>query len=67
MKARPLFRKDEVPTRSDDYVVSVGKTTAPILGLGDALVVDQYTLHRTQAGDFADALRISCEFRFARQ
>lgn len=66
MRQRPLFRKDEVPIRSTDYVASIGKIVAPVLGLGDALVVDQYTLHRTQAGDFADALRISCEFRYGR-
>jgi phytanoyl-CoA dioxygenase PhyH len=41
-----------------------GKPFAPKLNPGDALVFDQFTLHRTQRNGAADIIRTSCEFRF---
>jgi hypothetical protein len=51
--------------RDDAFVSSIGgHTSAPILNVGDALVFDQYTLHRTQHVDGSDIVRTACEFRF---
>ena len=41
-----------------------GKPFAPKLNPGDALVFDQFTLHRTQRTGASDMTRTSCEFRF---
>jgi hypothetical protein len=50
--------------RDDPFVSTIGKPITPILGLGDALVFDQYTLHRTQPVESDDIVRTACEFRF---
>lgn len=63
MKTRPLLASAEA-SRDDAFVASIGKAYAPKLDLGDALACDQYTLHRTQAGDFSNVTRTACEFRF---
>jgi hypothetical protein len=35
--------------------------------LGDALIFDQFVLHRTQAVGAKDTVRKACEFRFVRR
>jgi hypothetical protein len=52
--------------RSDDWVRSTvpGRTWTPTAVPGDAILFDQFTLHRTQIADFADPSRSSCELRF---
>jgi Phytanoyl-CoA dioxygenase (PhyH) len=52
--------------RSDDWVRSTvpGRTWTPAAAPGDAILFDQFTLHRTQIADFTDPSRLSCELRF---
>jgi hypothetical protein len=52
--------------RSDEWVRSTvpGRTWTPAAAPGDAILFDQFTLHRTQVADFADPSRLSCELRF---
>jgi len=52
--------------RSEDWVRTTipGRTWTPAAAPGDAILFDQFTLHRTQIADFADASRLSCELRF---
>jgi hypothetical protein len=52
--------------RSDEWVRSTvpGGTWTPAAAPGDAILFDQFTLHRTQIADFADPSRLSCELRF---
>jgi hypothetical protein len=52
--------------RSDEWVRRTvpGRRWTPTALPGDAILFDQFTLHRTQIGDFADPSRTSCEFRF---
>ncbi len=52
------------PWRDEEFVASVGAPVAPILNPGDALVFDQFTLHRTQVIGRLDFVRTACEFRF---
>lgn len=47
-------------------VATFGKPWTPQLDAGDALVFDQFTLHRTQPIGTPDMIRTSCEFRFYR-
>jgi len=53
--------------RDDDFVGTIGKAAAPQLEPGDALVFDQFTLHRTQNVGAKDIVRTACEFRFVRR
>lgn len=46
------------------YVATFGPSIAPKLAPGDALVFDQYTLHRTQDVPDGAFTRTACEFRF---
>jgi hypothetical protein len=52
--------------RSDEWVRNTvpGQTWTPTAVPGDAILFEQFTLHRTQVADFADPSRTSCEFRF---
>lgn len=50
--------------RDDGFVASIGPSATPELDPGDALVFDQFTLHRTQCVNSARTIRRSCEFRF---
>lgn len=51
--------------RDTDWVQSLQKPTwAPSISLGDAVIFDQYTLHRTAKISGSSEERASCEFRF---
>jgi len=50
--------------RDDQFVTSIGTSSTPELDPGDALVFDQFTLHRTQCVSSPKTIRSSCEFRF---
>lgn len=65
MRALPPVGDEEV-WRDDNLVDSFGPSLVPQLNPGDALVFDQYTLHRTQLVGDADMIRDACEFRFTR-
>lgn len=67
MRGVPLLSAAEA-YRDDAFVAAHGwQTFAPRLNVGDALLFDQYTLHRTQNVPGADIVRTACEFRFARR
>ena len=51
--------------REDDFVAKIGQASTPTLEPGDALIFDQYLLHRTQRVGFDGAIRTAGEFRFA--
>jgi Phytanoyl-CoA dioxygenase (PhyH) len=54
--------------RDDDFVAGIGGVaSSPILDPGDALIFDQYTLHRTQRVSGQDIVRTACEFRFVKR
>jgi len=53
--------------RDDAFVSAAGESSSPQLQLGDALIFDQFLLHRTQNAGSSDAVRTSCEFRFVRR
>jgi hypothetical protein len=52
--------------RDDAFVGTIGAPSTPQLAVGDALIFDQFVLHRTQDAGSADAVRTACEFRFVR-
>ena len=54
-------------SRDDAFVGALGPSSIPQLELGDALIFDQFVLHRTQNVGAADAVRTACEFRFVRR
>jgi hypothetical protein len=54
-------------SRDDAFVGALGPSSIPQLELGDALIFDQFVLHRTQNVGAEDALRMACEFRFVRR
>ena len=54
-------------SRDDAFVSALGPSSIPQLELGDALIFDQFVLHRTQNVGAEDALRMACEFRFVRR
>lgn len=53
--------------RDDAFVTNIGKPLTPKLQLGDALIFDQFLLHRTQCTGSATTVRTACEFRFVRR
>ena len=59
-KLRASVKQKDAPA----LVASLGKPWSPRLGLGDALVFDQFIYHRSQIVD--GGIRTSCEFRFYR-
>jgi hypothetical protein len=54
-------------SRDGAFVGALGPSSVPQLELGDALIFDQFLLHRTQNVGAEDALRMACEFRFVRR
>jgi ectoine hydroxylase-related dioxygenase (phytanoyl-CoA dioxygenase family) len=54
-------------SRDDAFVGGIGDPVTPQLELGDALIFDQFVLHRTQNVGSMDAVRTACEFRFVRR
>jgi Phytanoyl-CoA dioxygenase (PhyH) len=54
-------------SRDDAFVQDIGDAVIPQMQLGDALIFDQFVLHRTQNVGAADAVRTACEFRFVRR
>lgn len=65
MRKVPLLTgKDKY--RDDAFVGTIGMPETPRLAIGDALIFDQFVLHRTQQAGSADAVRTACEFRFVR-
>jgi hypothetical protein len=63
MRKIPLLTGSE-RYRDDAFVSAIGRPYTPILRPGNALVFDQYTLHRTQQIGSAQSVRTACEFRF---
>ena len=65
MRSVPLLTgKDKY--RDDAFVGTIGAPSTPQLAIGDALIFDQFVLHRTQQAGSAHAVRTACEFRFVR-
>jgi Phytanoyl-CoA dioxygenase (PhyH) len=65
MRKVPLMTgKDKY--RDDSFVDTIGAPVTPQLAVGDALIFDQFVLHRTQQAGSADTVRTACEFRFVR-
>jgi Phytanoyl-CoA dioxygenase (PhyH) len=64
MRELPLLKPPNI-YRDDDFASSKGDASTALLELGDALIFDQYTLHRTQQAGSAETIRTACEFRFA--
>jgi hypothetical protein len=52
--------------RDDAFVDTIGAPSTPQLAVGDALVFDQFVLHRTQNAGCEKSVRTACEFRFVR-
>jgi hypothetical protein len=66
MRAVPMLAgKDKY--RDDSFVSGVGTPATPQLDVGDALIFDQFTLHRTQQAGSDRTVRTACEFRFVRR
>lgn len=66
MRTLPMLTGKE-KYRDDAFVSGVGAPATPLLAVGDALVFDQYTLHRTQQTGSEKTVRTACEFRFVRR
>ena len=64
MRRGPLLAAG--PYDRDDIVAEFGGAATPRLSPGDALIFDQFTLHRTQRPKADGYSRLSCEFRFFR-
>jgi Phytanoyl-CoA dioxygenase (PhyH) len=52
--------------RDDAFVSDIGTPATPQLTPGDALIFDQFVLHRTQQTGSEQTVRTACEFRFVR-
>jgi hypothetical protein len=52
--------------RGDEFVNAIGPHTTPRLEPGDALIFDQFSLHRTQPAGSEKSMRTACELRFIR-
>jgi Phytanoyl-CoA dioxygenase (PhyH) len=65
MRTVPMLTGKE-KYRDDAFVSGVGTPATPQLDVGDALVFDQFTLHRTQQTGSKETIRTACEFRFVR-
>jgi hypothetical protein len=59
-KLRASVKQKDAPA----LIASLGKPWSPRLDLGDALIFDQFTYHRSQIVDGSGGTRTSCEFRF---
>lgn len=67
MRGVPLFGPDVTERyRSEEWITAhaTGQHWIPVLKPGDAVLFDQYTLHRTQRTEFPIQSRDACEFRF---
>jgi hypothetical protein len=56
---------ENVPERDEAFISAIGVPTIPQLDPGDALIFDQFVLHRTQTINGQAAFGTSCELRFA--
>jgi hypothetical protein len=70
-RSHTVMRKVPLMTGKDKYrdeafVDTIGAPSTPQLAVGDALIFDQFVLHRTQQAGSADSVRTACEFRFVR-
>jgi hypothetical protein len=65
MRSVPLLTGND-KYRDDAFVDTIGAPSTPQLAIGDALIFDQFVLHRTQQVGSANAVRTACEFRFVR-
>jgi len=65
MRKLPLLT-DEDYDRDDEFAAALGAAVTPRLQPGDALIFDQYILHRSQPTALKEFSRTSCEMRFAR-
>jgi hypothetical protein len=54
-------------SRDDAFVGALGPSSIPQLEVGDALIFDQFVMHRTQNVGADNAIRMACEFRFVRR
>jgi hypothetical protein len=54
-------------SRDDAFISTLGPSSIPQLEVGDALIFDQFVMHRTQNVGADDAVRMACEFRFIRR
>lgn len=64
-KSMPRVQSSEA-YRDDQFALRMGQKVTAHLNLGDALIFDQFTLHRTQPIMSSGRVRTSCEFRFAK-
>jgi ectoine hydroxylase-related dioxygenase (phytanoyl-CoA dioxygenase family) len=64
MRELPLLKPPDI-YRDDDFASGKGEAATALLEPGDALIFDQYTLHRTQQAGSDETIRTACEFRFA--
>ena len=64
MRDLPLLTNEEYD-RDDAFAAALGTAVTPRLKPGDALIFDQYTLHRSQPTTRKGFSRTSCELRFA--
>jgi hypothetical protein len=65
MRAVPMLAGND-KYRDDAFVSGVGAPATALLDVGDALIFDQFTLHRTQQAGSEKTVRTACEFRFVR-
>jgi hypothetical protein len=65
MRRVPLLTGNDC-YRDDGFVSAIGAAATPRLEPGDALVFDQFLLHRTQRTGSENSIRTACEFRFIR-
>jgi hypothetical protein len=65
MRAVPMLTGND-KYRDDAFVSGVGTPATAQLDVGDALIFDQFTLHRTQQTGSEKTVRTACEFRFVR-
>jgi ectoine hydroxylase-related dioxygenase (phytanoyl-CoA dioxygenase family) len=64
MRELPLLTGGDYD-RDDAFAAALGRAVTPRLKPGDALIFDQYTLHRSQPIACKEFSRTSCELRFA--
>jgi Phytanoyl-CoA dioxygenase (PhyH) len=64
MRELPLLTDGDYD-RDDEFAAALGPAVTPRLKPGDALIFDQYTLHRSQPTARSRFSRTSCELRFA--
>jgi len=65
MRQVPLLTGNDL-YRGDEFASAIGPHRTPRLEPGDALIFDQFSLHRTQRTGAEKSMRTACEFRFIR-